>query len=111
MKVFATLIVIITLSLSVAANDVSKLLESKPASGRADILTNFLHQSGYECGKATRTFLQGYDKDDAGYWNIACSNGQSYSVQVQADPSGKTRILECSIMKMIGAECFKKFSN
>jgi len=55
--------------------------------------------------------MQGYDKDDAAYWNVSCNNGQSYNVQVPANPSAKTRIMECSIMKAIGVECFKKFSN
>ena len=67
--------------------DVSKLLESKSSSERASLFANLLHQSGKGCGKATRTFLQGYDKDGAAYWNVSCSNGQSYNVQVPANPS------------------------
>jgi len=111
MKYLVTFIALVSFSLSVAANDVSKLLESKSSSERASILANLLHQSGKGCGKATRTFLQGYDKDNAAYWNVSCNNGQSYNVQVPANPSAKTRIMECSIMKAIGVECYKKFSN
>jgi len=111
MKLFVMLITITTFSALVVANDVSKILESKSSVDRAAILTNLLHQSGKECGKATRSFLQGYDKDDAAYWNVACTNGQSYNVQVPSNPSAKTRIMECGIMKAIGVECFTKFSN
>jgi hypothetical protein len=74
-------------------------------------LASLVHQSGKACGKATRTFLQGYDKEDAAYWNVACENGRSYCFQVPADPAANTRILDCSFMKSIGVECFKKFNN
>jgi hypothetical protein len=110
-KYLFSFIVLVLFGLPASANDVSKLLESKSSSERASILSNLLHQSGKGCGKATRTFLQGYDKDNAAYWNVSCNNGQSYNVQVPEDPSAKTRIMECSIMKAIGVECFKKFSN
>ena len=111
MKYLVVFITLASLCLSVSANEVSKILESKPSSERASILANILHKSGKGCGKATKTFLQGYDKEDAAYWNVSCNNGQSYNVKVPANPSAKTRIMECSIMKAIGVECFKKFRN
>lgn len=111
MKAFLILITLAVYCSAAYANDVSKILESKSASSRAEVLANLIHQSGKGCGKATRTFLQGYDKDNAAYWNISCSNGRSYNIQVPSEPSAKTRILECSVMKAIGVECFEKFSN
>lgn len=111
MKYLVLFITLSIFSLSVKANDVSKLIESKTSSERASILANLLHQSGKGCGKANKTFLQGYDKDNAAYWNVSCNNGQSYNIQVPESPSAKTRIMECSIMKAIGIECFTKFSN
>jgi len=95
----------------VSANDISKLLESKSSSERSIILANLLHQSGKSCDKATQTFLQGVDSDDAAYWNVFCSNGQSYNIQVPSNPSVQPGILECSIMKDIGVECFKKLES
>ena len=92
-------------------NEMSSLLVSMSALERASTLANLLHQSGNGCGEATRTFLQGHDKDDAAYWNVSCSNGQSYNVQIPSDPSANTRILECDFMKLIGVECFKEFSD
>jgi len=108
MKVFVGAIVLALFSLPVAANEMSKILESQSPTERASTLTTLLHQSGKACGEAVRTFLQGYDSDGAAYWNVACTNGQFYNVQVPDDPAANTRILECGIMKAIGVECFKK---
>ncbi len=95
----------------VPENQASTLLESKSSSERLLVITKLLYQSGESCGKAIRVFLQGYDRDAAAYWNVACNNGQAYSIQVSADSSGNTRITGCSILKAIGVECFKKFNN
>ena len=107
-KYFAAAIALTLLSFTVAANEMSKILELQSAGERASTLAALLHQSGKACGEAVRTFLQGYDSDGAAYWNVACSNGLSYNIQVPADPTANTRILDCVIMKAIGVECFKK---
>ena len=93
---------------SANANEVSELLEQQGANERAEILASVLHQSGKGCGQVTRTFLQGSDSDDAAYWNVSCSNGEAFSIQIPADPSAKSRTMECSMMKMLGIDCFKK---
>ncbi|MFV8819680.1 hypothetical protein [Haliea sp. E17] len=111
MKHLLSFIALLTFSLPNAANQLSDILESKPPSEQEQIFLNVLIQSGKPCGKVTRTFLQGSDKDDAAYWNVACDNGQSYVVQIPADPTSKTRVLDCSLMKAMGSECFTKFSS
>lgn len=88
-------------------NQMSDLLRAKPPAERGSILADVLHQSGKGCGSATRTFYQGIDRDSAAYWNVACSNGESYNVQIPADPAKNTRILECALMRTVGVECFK----
>ena len=75
---------------------------------KAVVLQNLLNESGKECGNAIKTFMQGHDKEDSVYWNVLCSNGKSYSIQIPADPAANTRILECDVLKAIGIECFKK---
>lgn len=50
--------------------------------------------------------LPGHDHD--AYWNVKCTNGKSYVVQVS--PTGAGQILECSMLKAVnGGHCFKKF--
>lgn len=109
MRIISVIMAIVGISLPVCANEVSKQLESMPASERATALASFIRQSGRECGNSTRIFLQGYDREDSAYWNISCSKGQSYNILVQANPLANTIIMECSAMKDIGIECFKKF--
>ena len=72
-----------------------------------ELLSEILHKSGKGCGKATRVFLQLKDKDVT-YWNISCSNSQSYAIQIPTNPSENTRILECSIMRALNINCFEK---
>jgi hypothetical protein len=75
-----------------------------------EMLTELLYKSGKDCGKATKVFLQGYDKDGATYWNVACSNGESYGVQIPFNPVKNTRILECSVMRALDIDCFEKLN-
>lgn len=111
MKHIFSLLALCVFAVPATANDMSDYLSAKSPSERASIFTDLLHQSGKGCGKANRTFLQGYDRDDAAYWNVSCTNGQAYNVQVPANPSAKTRIMDCGVMKAIGVECFQKLRN
>ena len=62
-------------------------------------------------GRLLELFLQGFDKDKAAYWNVKCLNGRAYTIQIPSDPFANTRILDCNIMKSLGIECFKKFTD
>jgi hypothetical protein len=89
------------------ANEGHNVLMSMKPDQRTRALGQTLNASGKAC-TATTSFFQGFDRDRAAYWNVACSNGVAYNIQITDDKEGKTRILECSIMKAIGVECFKK---
>ena len=42
------------------------------------------------------------------FWNVMCSNGRSYSIEVH--PDGSNNVVECGVAKMFHlGECFKKF--
>ena len=44
------------------------------------------------------------------FWNVACRNGKAYSIMINNDTDGSTKILSCAVIKAVnGAECFKKF--
>lgn len=99
------------LAMPASANQLSDLLASQSESERAAELGKVLVQSGKSCGQVTRTFLQGTDRDDAAYWNVQCSNGTAYVIQVPADPTASTRIMECELMAALGVPCFKKMED
>lgn len=106
-----TFTLLVLFALPASANELSDLLESQSESERAASLGDVLSQSGKSCGEVTRTFLQSTDRDDAAYWNVQCSNGSAYNIQVPADPAAKTRIMECELMDVIGVPCFKKMED
>jgi hypothetical protein len=111
MRIIKIILAMAVVSLPVCANEISKQLESMSTSERADSLANILQQSGRDCSSVFRVFLQGYDSADAAFWNVSCSNGQSYNILVSANPEANTIIVDCSNMKAIaGIECFNKFT-
>lgn len=63
--------------------------------------------------KGKRAFYQGsgtspITKKDIAIWNVECTNGKSYVIEVRPDGSGG--VLECSVLAaMNGGKCFKKF--
>ena len=82
------------------------------ADERAEVFRNEIHVAGFTCGRrVTRTFHQGPDNKSSRvveFWNVACLDGQTYSIGV--DPSGDTKVLPCEALKAMGqVECFTKF--
>ena len=92
----------------VYANDSSKFLSSKSVTIQAEILTKLLHQSGKSCGEGSKPFMQGFDKDNVAYWNLTCSNGKSWLIQLPSNSSSNTRLLECENMTGLDFACYKK---
>ncbi len=89
-----------------------KLAAMSEASRRSAFTTIF-KGSGERCGSVTRTFYQGNDKRGGQVWNVHCNMGgidRSYSITVQSDTAGSTRLLECGVLKAVAkVECFTKF--
>lgn len=55
-------------------------------------------------------FFQGFDESTNAYWNVRCTNGEAYLVQVLNDAAGSTQILSCSILEEVGGNpCFTTF--
>jgi hypothetical protein len=56
-----------------------------------------------------RAFYMGISpKEHDAYWSVGCSNGTDYQVQIAADSSGSTRIVECSTLRAVGIRCFER---
>jgi hypothetical protein len=83
-------------------------LVSLSDSARNDMLSKFMAKSGEHC-TVTRNFFQGFDEKKNATWNVACSNGNDLSVTFYNDSQGSTNILECSMLKAVNVDCFKKF--
>lgn len=91
-----------------AANIANEILLSRSSEQKTQILSNIINAAGEPC-IPVGSFYQGVDLNDAAYWNVACSNGNSYVVQIANDAEATTTIIECSAMKSLGAPCFKQF--
>lgn len=68
---------------------------------------------GEKCGTVTRNFLAGVSPSGStkgqAWWNVQCSDGSAYAIQIMPDAKGATSIMDCGVMKAVGAgECFKK---
>jgi len=64
----------------------------------------------HSCGKVTRSMFMGADAEGMLYYSARCNNRSESEYVVQVDtnsPKIKTRILECSIVEMLGIKCFK----
>ena len=99
----------VAIAASVSANPAHNRLSAMTESQRKDTLTTFMRSGGESCN-VTKTFYQGSAKNGDAFWNVACSNGKSWVIQINNNSTGSTRLLECSALKAINAgECFKKF--
>lgn len=90
------------------ANIANDILLSRTAEQKTQILSNIINSAGEQC-TPIRSFFQGVDRSDAAYWNISCSNGKAYVVQIANDKKATNTIFSCISMKSLGAECFKRF--
>lgn len=79
-------------------------------SDRNRALAAVVQASDESCREVTRNFHQGfYDEDRSSFWNVTCSNGASYVVTVVADAEGSTRVMSCSVLKMVAdVDCFTR---
>ena len=99
----------LALAATAFANEGHQLLLSQTKDERATTLAGILQTSGKTCATVSRSFLQGTDEHQAAYWNVECSEGETYVIQIPVN--SQTRVLECKIMAMIGVRCFTRFDN
>jgi hypothetical protein len=103
-------LLLLLLPVSVWGNATHAALMKLSPTDREAMLTTFMRSSGEKCALVTRTFFQGFDSRRNAYWNVRCSDGGAFVIQINSDAQGSTRILECSMMKLVGGgQCFKKF--
>ncbi len=94
---------------SVWGNEAHDRLMSMSNSERNMFFTKFFNSGGESC-QVVRNFYQGSSKKGDAFWNVACKGKDGFSIIIYNDAAGSTKILECRVMKAVGATpCFKKF--
>lgn len=110
MKRLITFLFIVTLSIAANANPAHDRLINMSNPDRNVFLTKFLKASGENCASVTRNFYQGADKQGNAFWNAACRSGKSYVIMIYNNSTGSSKIMECDMLRKMGAvPCFKKF--
>ena len=92
------------------ANPAHDILAGMSEAKQRETLAGLLTNSGERCPSVTRVFFQGSAKNGDAFWNAQCSTGQAFSIQINNDSKGSTRLLDCKVLKAVGGgTCFKKF--
>ena len=95
----------------VDSNRAHALLMRASTTERLTSLAAVVRSVGDECPRGTREFYQGADSFGDAFWNVACSNGQSYAITVKNNAGGSTRVLACSVLEAVAkVQCFVAFS-
>lgn len=85
-------------------------LQRMSSADRNSFLTKWAQGSGESCDVVIRSFHQGTGKTGDVFWNVACRNGQAYSIMIYNDAEGSNKVVSCAVLKALnGGECFKKF--
>jgi len=91
------------------ANPAHDRLTAMSEVDRSEALAILVESSGQSCRTVARTFFQGADDKGNVFWNVECSGGTSYVVQIKNDVRGSTRVLTCRRLEAVsGGRCFKK---
>jgi hypothetical protein len=95
-----------------ASNPSHERIQKLSPADRAKLFTMFLARGHETCpGGVVRTFFQGMDQQKGAYWDVACQQGRLYSIRVNPDAAGSTKILACQVQeKMSGVPCFVSFA-
>jgi hypothetical protein len=70
---------------------------------QANALARIVESSGDACSGGENAFFMGQDPSDlSALWSVQCANNrESYQVEIKADPTGHTNVVECSLIKAV----------
>ncbi|MFA7282504.1 MAG: hypothetical protein WC100_20645 [Sterolibacterium sp.] len=95
---------------AVPANPAQEKLLAATEAERSVILTAYLARDKVTCTGVTKTFYQGNDHRGNVFWNVACSEGTTYVIQIFNNEINSTRSYDCVRLKEdTGGTCFTKF--
>jgi hypothetical protein len=108
----AALLAIGPIAAAVAAstgNPSTDRLLAMPEQQRIEVLARSIRR---DC-TGTRAFLMGVTRTGrargTAYWSVACTNGRSYVIQMDADKKGTSFVADCRVLAGTGRECFQQF--
>ena len=92
-------------------NEAHERLKKLSDKDRNAALSVIVRANGDPC-TVTKNFIQGEPiKEGNAFWNVRCSNGKAFSIMIEPDAKGSTRVLDCAIMEELHmSNCFKTFS-
>jgi len=95
---------------AVPVNTAQEKLLAATEEGRKSILTGYLARDKVTCTGVNKTFYQGSDHKGNAFWNLDCSEGTSYVIQIFNNEINSTRSYDCVRLKEVtGGTCFTKF--
>src|SRR4051794_15101413 len=62
---------------------------------RNTVWTTFIIRSGEKCDRVVRSMFQGGHRQLGDTWSVGCADGNEYSVGIQNDADGSTRLMTC----------------
>jgi hypothetical protein len=84
------------------------ILNKQSTQERVRILKAAVVSSGFKCPKVTRTMFMGPDREQAGYFSVACSNGEDFAVRIHSDAGGTMSTMSCRLLAALKVYCWKK---
>lgn len=89
-------------------NTANRMLMQMSEDDRRNAFAVVLIKGGERCTEVTRTFYQGSARPSwNAIWNVQCSGGPAYVVQIMSDEAGSTKALTCGELRAAGGgECF-----
>lgn len=71
-----------------------------------------LKRTGHETKKEAQLENVLSDQMGAAFWDVACTNGSSYIVEIPVDANANSTVLNCTIAAAVGSNhCFVRFPN
>ncbi len=92
-------------------NRAHELLAAMAEGDRRTRLAEYMRSGGERCGRVTRTMYRGSTAEGAAFWSVRCRPGQDWGVMIEPNQAGSTRILECSIVRATGGDCWTRFTS
>jgi hypothetical protein len=94
---------------NVFANDTHDIIAKFSNEERNALFTKYMQKSNEKCDVVVRNFFQGFSGEGTANWSVKCKNKSAYSIGIENDKAGSSKILSCEILKLAKIDCFQTF--